>query len=443
VAGGQGSEVPVRRAVPYVARARWGGQVLAESRGAVRVELPRAPGEPAPWPVLCFPLDDVRLDLLVDEGRSASSPATGPERRWSAPAGGGRPGSRPGAVATGGDADAGGTDVLRAFVAPPPGLEWLAGMACFDDRRVVVEVVDGRDGDDPRDVTVKRFPTWGDAADLLDVLDVRPAGDRRYVSATRPSPGRPVVEGSQMLGQAVVAASRHAPGRRVVSAHMMFLRVAGTTDPLELAVEELSGGRTFTALGVEVRQGGRCCAAGELLLSEVAPDVVRHAAPAPDVPGPYGSEPFDMAVTGRDLRVVDGAYSDDPDAPVGPPVIDAWVRFREVPGDPALHAALCAQFTGHMPIAAALRPYPGVGQAQAHRSLSTAVNAIAIAFHADVRADRWMLYHHRSTFAGNGMTRADCRVHGEDGALVASFGVDAMVRRFGDDAGPVDARTAL
>ena len=54
-----------------------------------------------------------------------------------------------------------------------------------------------------------------------------------------------------------------------------------------------------------------------------------------------------------------------------------------------------------------------------------------------------MLYHHRSTFAGGGMTRADCRVHGEGGELLASFGVDAMVRRFAGHAGPVDARTAL
>jgi acyl-CoA thioesterase-2 len=432
--------VPTRHAVPYLVRARRDGRVLAESRRAVRVELPRAPDGAAAWPLLCLPLADVRLDLLVDGGRAGELPVTGRERWWSVPAGGERDEDTAG---RGTDGRSGGRDVLRAFVAPPPGLEWLAGLACFDDRRVVVEVVDGRDGDDPRDVTVKRFPTWGDTADLLDVLDVRPVGGGRYVGATRPSPGRPVVEGSQMLAQAVVAASRHAPGRRVVSAHMMFLRVADTTRPLELALEELSSGRTFTGVAVAVHQGGRRCAAGELLLGEVAPDVVRHAVPPPQVPGPYGSEPFDMGVTGRDLRVVDGAYSDDPDAPVGPPVIDAWVRHRDVPADPALHAALCAQFTGHMPIAAALRPYAGIGQAQAHRSLSTAVNAIALAFHADVRADRWMLYHHHATFAGEGMTHAGCRVHGEDGALLATFGVDAMVRRFGGGPVPADARTAL
>ncbi len=40
------------------------------------------------------------------------------------------------------------------------------------------------------------------------------------------------------------------------------------------------------------------------------------------------------------------------------------------------------------------------------------------------------------------MTHAECRVHGEDGAHLASFTVDAMVRGFGDPE-PRDERTAL
>ncbi len=150
-----------------------------------------------------------------------------------------------------------------------------------------------------------------------------------------------------------------------------------------------------------------------------------------------------MSVTGRDVRVVDGAYTDDPDAAVGPPVIDAWVRFRDVPDDPCLHAGLLAQFTGHMSIAAALRPHPGVGQRQAHRTMSTAINAIGLSLHADIRADRWMLYHHVSTFAGDGMTRSECRVHDEQGRLLASFSVDAMVRGFEGMNAPSDDRRAL
>ena len=107
-----------------------------------------------------------------------------------------------------------------------------------------------------------------------------------------------------------------------------------------------------------------------------------------------------------------------------------WVRFRTVPDDAALHAGLLAQFTGHLSIAAALRAHAGVGEEQAHVTLSTAINAINISFHRDVRANRWMLYHHHSTAAGDGMTHSECRVHDIDGDLVASFTVDAMVRGF-------------
>jgi acyl-CoA thioesterase len=297
------------------------------------------------------------------------------------------------------------------------------GFYAFDDA-ARVELVDG--------VTTKRWPTWGDAADLLDILDVRPTEPGRFTSVVRGHSPRPVVEGSQMLGQAVVAAGRLAPGRRPVWASMAFSRVADATVPLDFELDEVASGRTMSTYAVDVAQRGRRVASGTVLLDVTAPDVVRHEPEPPDVPGPDGSEPFDMSVTGRDLRIVDGAYTGDPDAPVGPPTLDAWVRFAAVPDDPYLHAGLLAQFTGHLSIAAALRPHAGIGQDAAHRTLSTAVNAITIAFHADVRMDEWVLYHHRSTFAGDGMTHAECRVHTEAGALVASFTVEAMVRGFAD-----------
>lgn len=284
--------------------------------------------------------------------------------------------------------------------------------------------------------------TWGDAADLVEILDVRPDGDGRYTSVVRGRWERTVVEGSQMLGQAIVAAGRHAPGRRPVSAHMAFVRAADAGRPLTFELDEVAGGRTFTAMAVRATQGGRTCAAGTLLLDVTAPDVIRHAAAPPEVPGPADSEPIDMAVTGRDVRIAGGGYTGDPGAPVGPPTLDAWVRFDEVPDDPHVHAALLAQFTGHLSIAAALRPHPGIGQDQAHRTLSTAVNAIALSVHREVRADRWMLYRHLSTFAGDGMTHSECRVHDEGGELLASFSTDCMVRGFAGRT-PADERTAL
>lgn len=375
-----------RTPLRYRARATRGDQVLAATDAPVRVDVPDAA------PVLWIPRSEVAPEVLAGDGP------------WRA-----------------GDGE-------------------LADHVAFDHEQVRLELSDPADGDAPRDVV--RFPNWGDADDLVAAIDVRPDGDR-WVSPARSDWRRPVVEGSQILGQAVVAASRCAPGRRVVHASMAFTRAADARVPYHLVLDQVTAGRTFTALRAEARQGDRTCAFGSLLLDVTAPDVMRHADPAPDVPGPDGSAPHDMGVTGRDLRIADDAYTGDPDAPVGPPELSAWVRFRRVPDDPPVHAGLLAQFTGHLSIAAAMRPHAGIGQDQAHRTLSTAVNAISLSLHRDVRADRWMLYHHRSTFAGDGMTHADCRVYDEDRALVASFAVEAMVRGFADPTAAVDHRSAL
>ena len=411
---------------PYRASALWDGQVVARSDSC------RCLYEPGASPVLYFPLADVDFGRFEDEGRMESN-VRGATQLWSIAAGTGAEG-----------ATSDGCDVLSRLVEPPAPLRELAGYGAFDQDRVLIEITDGVEGDAAQDVTIKRFPTWGDAADLIDVMDVRRDGDLSFVSIARTDERRPVVEGSQMLGQAIVAAARHATDRRLVSASMIFLRAADAHEPLRFDLAELSAGRIFTGLAVQVLQGERRCAAGTLLLDVPSGDVIRHSAEPLPVAGPYECRPYDMGVTGRDIRVAESAYSNDPDAPAGPPTVDAWVRFREVPADPALHDGLLAQFTGHMSIAAALRPHAGVGQDQAHRTLSMAINGIDLSLHGAVHADEWMLYHHASTFAGSGMTHAENRVYDLEGALVASFSVNAMVRPLPSNAaGPMDARTAL
>jgi acyl-CoA thioesterase/uncharacterized protein (DUF427 family) len=401
---------------PYRARAWWSEALVAESDACLVLERE---GEPAR---LYFPRADIDLSAFRCAGPVTPAPEGGAGEAW--------------------EDGASGATVVTIVTDPPPVVGTLRDHGRFDAERARVEVLDGAGGPD-RDVTIKRFPTWGDARDLVGLLDVARDGDLAFVAGAHTDGRRPVVEGSQMLGQAIVAAGRHAPGRRVVSASMVFLRAADAGRPLRFELAELAAGRTFTGLAAEVLQGGRRCAAGTLLLDVTAPEVVRHAVAAPDVPGPYECPPYDMGVTGRDLRVVDGAYTDDEDAPVGPPVIDCWVRFRSLPDDPPLHAGLLAQFTGHIPIATALRPHQGVGQSAAHRTLSMGINAISLSVHRDVRAGEWMLYHHRSTFAGDGMTHAECRVFTEGGELIASFSVEAMVRPFPVGDGTRDERTAM
>ncbi len=374
---------------PLRARARLGDQIVAESTATRRTEQTAGPA------TLWFPRGDVAAPHL-DSGRL-----------WQ------------------------------------PGDGELSGFVRFADPDVVVELIDDMGGTEAPDVTVKRFPTWGDFTDLCTVLDVASIAPGRYMGPARDDERRPVVEGSQLLAQTLVAAGRHAPDRRAISASMVFARVATTREPVEIDLDETANGRTFTALAPRISQAGRTCAVGTILLDVTAPDLVRHHAAMGDVPGPYDSTPLDLSLTGRDVRIVDNGYALSSTAPIGPPQIDAWIRFRETPDDQALNVALLTHLTGYLSLAAALRPHEGIGLDQAHRTISTGVNAISLAIHAEVRASDWMLYQHRSIFAGDGMTHSECRVYAEAGQLLASFSVDAMLRAMNVDGVPGDRRNAL
>jgi acyl-CoA thioesterase len=190
----------------------------------------------------------------------------------------------------------------------------------------------------------------------------------------------------------------------------------------------LHPGRSFASVTVTARQDERPCARGLLLLDRDTPDLVRHQSEMPKLPGPAAAERCEMGIHGRELRIVDGVYTGDPDAPVGPPELYAWLRYREAPPEPYLNQALVAHVTGHLSIATALRPHAGLGQSMAHRTLSTGVLALTISFHDHVRADQWMLYAHESPHAGRGLSYARAQIFAEDGRLLASFSQEAMLR---------------
>ena len=395
---------------PYPFRVRvWHDDLLlAESDRATFVD------ETKHVPRIYLPFEDIRLELFTETEHHTICPFKGEADYWSVTA-----------------TDPPLENVLWAYRTPFEEVAGLAGQACFYDERVRVEVESRWPGDELRDVSRNRFPVWGDAADLLRIIDVEAAGDDRYVSPPYPTK-RNVVEGSQMLGQAVVAASKAVPGQRVVSAHMLFPKAADFDHPLEFAIDRLRVGRTFSTLSVRVGQDDKLRSAGLVLLDAGAPDVISSSAPMPDVAGPYEAEPYDMGVTNRDVRVVDGAYTPRPEQ-VGPPELYAWVRFRDAPAAQHLHQGLMAQFIGHLTVAASMRPHEGLGEADAHVTLSTGIMGLTITFHDDVAVDQWMLYANPVTYAGRGLAQGEGRIYTEDGRLVASYSVQAMVRGFATD----------
>jgi acyl-CoA thioesterase len=80
-----------------------------------------------------------------------------------------------------------------------------------------------------------------------------------------------------------------------------------------------------------------------------------------------------------------------------------------------------------------MRPHEGVTEALAHVSLSTGPMAVEIAFHDDADATEWLLYANPAIYAGGGHVQGQGLVFTEDGRVVASYSVHAMVRAFTAD----------
>jgi acyl-CoA thioesterase-2 len=269
-------------------------------------------------------------------------------------------------------------------------------------------------------------------AGLLDVFDVEEVGPHRYLGQ-HDAGDREVIDGSQVLAQSIVAATRSCTGKVVRSAHAVFVAPVAASQPIELAVEVVREGRTAASARVVGTQGDRPKVDVLLLLDVPQPDVVRRSA-AVDAVGPDDGIPLDMPVDGREIRLVGVADPNDPDH-VGPPVLDAWLRYDAPPRRDDLVRALLAHFTGHLSISTSLFPHPGLGTAQAHRTLSTGVMTIGIAFHEPVGADGWLLYHHESTHVGAGMSYVRGQIARDGGALVASFTQEGLIRAFVPEAG--------
>lgn len=407
--------------VPYqgTARVRYGDLVLAESTSAIRVI------ETDHVERLYLPEADVRLELFEANDHHTICPFKGEADYWSL---------------TGAEPPV--EDVFWTYRNPFDEVAQLKGYLGVYHEKVEVELESS--WSDPPAVSRNRFPVWGDEEDLLRLIDVAPTGPGRFAGPPYHERSRNVVEGGQLLAQAVVAASKANPAQRVTSAFVTFAKAASFDAPVDLEVEPLRQGRSFSTLAVRATQNGKLISPGLALMDAGAPEKIRSVEPMPDVAGPEAAEPYDMRVTGRALRIVDGAYSPDPDR-TGPPVVYAWMRFRDNPAEEYLRQALLAQATTHWTIAAGMRPHPGVGEAQAHVSLSTGIMSASIAFHDDAPLDRWLLYANPAIWAGRGLVQGDGRIFTDGGRLLASYSVQGMVRPFSrppEEMG-ADASTAM
>ncbi len=259
---------------------------------------------------------------------------------------------------------------------------------------------------------------------LLDSLALEQTDPGRF-SAGNVDFGHSVVFGGQLMAQSIVAASIGHQGKSAKTLHIIFARPAAPDAPLEIIVDPVHSGRSLASSTVTISQGERICTRSMVLLSADEDDLIRHAdrpATASDPDEIQGQEEG-----GWQVRVVGGVDINDPEA-VGPPELDVWTRFVGAPDDRVIGQALLAYATDGFLIGTAMRPHAGVGQALAHKTLSTGVLSHTITFHEPFSAANWLLLSQRSPYAGGGRSYGRADVFRRDGQLVASFVQDSMIR---------------
>jgi acyl-CoA thioesterase-2 len=279
---------------------------------------------------------------------------------------------------------------------------------------------------------------------LVDLFDVQPDGADRFVGQTGivGADERQVVEGTQVLAQAIVAAAKRFPEKSVRSVHAVFARAVLVGPPVELTVDVVAEGRTTATAVLTATQNGKRCITVTVFTDVPSGDVIRHHLPRPDVAAPADANHAEMPMAGRELRLVDVVDVNSPDE-VGPPELFAWLHYDAIPGRDDLRKALLAYFTGHLGISTTMRAHEGIGTSQAHLTVSTAPMTISVSFHEPFAWDGWILYSHESTQVGAGMSYVRGAVHTEAGELIASFAQDAMIRPLRTTDTSIDASARL
>lgn len=261
--------------------------------------------------------------------------------------------------------------------------------------------------------------------DIADSLAFEELGPDRY-RAPNVEVGHNVVFGGQLLAQSMAAAVRGHDDKTVKTLHTVFARAASPDAGVEITVDRMHAGRAMASSTVTISQGDRLCTRSIVLLTADEPDLIRHG------DGPrLASKPDDAAPIPEfgawEARTVGDADISDPDA-VGPAELDVWLRFPGAPDDAFLSQALVAFASDGYLIGTAMRPHAGVGQALAHRTISTGVLSHTMTFHEPLAAADWLLFSHRSPYAGRGRGYGQADVFTTDGTLVASFVQDSLIR---------------
>ena len=264
--------------------------------------------------------------------------------------------------------------------------------------------------------------------DLLGCLEVRPLRPGVW-TAPNIAMDYPRIFGGQLLAQAVALGAATTEGKVVKSLSCLFPREGSTTEPLEFEVEETQTGRTFAVRRIRAIQQGKTIFVAVLSMHMPEPaSAFEHQDPAPDAGTPGDAPAQDMTMIPWVTRVVGGIDLRDPSPASGDYAFWTRVEDRPLPDDPTVHQALLAHATDLTIVGTVLLPVEGVSQADSYHSLHTAVTSHTVWFHRPFRLDEWCLIAQHSPTLARARGFGQGHAFDADGALVASFAQECMIR---------------
>lgn len=219
----------------------------------------------------------------------------------------------------------------------------------------------------------------------------------------------------------IMAATRVVP-MPIRSINSSFLRRVDPGEDTEYIVDTMHAGRAMAALRVTAMQGLKAKAVADLIAGPSA-DGPKYAPQAPNV-----RTAADCAVTpfrgfGGEVRVVDEIDLFDT-AQELPPHLNVWVRDRG--SDPATTAAHLALVANSFIVGTALLPHRGLALGAA--GLVTTIASNHVTYHRAPEHGAWLLLDVSASSNADGWTYGTGAAHTAQGVIVASFGLQALVR---------------
>lgn len=246
--------------------------------------------------------------------------------------------------------------------------------------------------------------------------------------------------GGQVLAQSAAAAMHTVdPARAIHSVHGYFLRPGDSKKPIEVSVERLRDGGSFSARRAQAYQDGKP------ILSMIASFQISSPGPAHQMEMPQGlPSPEDLADpaellghvkhpvvqewgVGRpfDIRHIDRPVYLEADRERRP-TSAVWMRTKAaLPDDPNIHRAAMLYASDYLPFEPMMRQH---GLYWAKPGLKMASLDHAMWWHRPARADEWLLFVMDSPSTQSARGLATGWIFTRDGDLVATVTQEGMIR---------------